>query len=68
MFSGKTFETEYNQGGKQFRAWAKLRELSDQICSEHQLSVIEEPKNKGMSHYEWDAKKAAFRGKKSSVR
>lgn len=60
MFSGKTFETEYNQGGKQFRAWAKLRELSDQICSDHQLSVIEEPKNKGMSHYEWDAKKGGI--------
>ena len=60
MFSGKTFETEYNQGCKQYRAWAKLRDLSDQICYEHQLSVIEEPKNKGMSHFEWDAKKGGI--------
>lgn len=51
----KTFETEFNQGKKPERAWSKVRELSDEICRNHCLSVIAEPeKNTGVSHYERD--------------
>ena len=56
-FTGNTFETEYNQGKKSERAWAKVREVSDKICKENGLSVIEEPKGKGVSHYERDMQK-----------
>ena len=38
--TGKTFETEHNQGKKSERAWAELRTISDKICKEHHLSVI----------------------------
>ena len=34
-----------------------FRELSDQICIEHHLSVIDSPKGKAASHYEWKAEK-----------
>lgn len=55
MVTGRTFETEENQGKKSTRAWAKLREQSDNICLENNLSVIENPgKSKGKSHFEWD--------------
>ena len=30
-----------------------LRSLNDNICKEHGLSVIDEPKGKGKSYYEW---------------
>ena len=53
LYTHRTFETEENQGGKSVRAWAKLREISDEICKEHGLSVIE-PKGKGVSHFERD--------------
>lgn len=53
MMNGKTFETLENKGHK--RSWKTVRELSDQICLEHGLSVIENPdRHKGKSHYEWD--------------
>ena len=52
MFTGKTFETEHNQGKK---SWKKLREISDELCRKHCLSVIENPENnKGKDYYEWD--------------
>lgn len=54
MFTGRTFETEHNQGKIKERAWAKVRKLSDEICQEQGLSVIETPeKGLGTSHYEW---------------
>lgn len=34
-----------------------FRELSDQLCIEHHLSVIDSPKGKAASHYEWEAEK-----------
>ena len=34
-----------------------FRELSDQLCTEHHLSVIDSPKGKAASHYEWEAEK-----------
>lgn len=53
MMNGKTFETLENKGHK--HSWKTVRELSDQICLEHGLSVIENPeRHKGKSHYEWD--------------
>lgn len=55
MQTGRTFETEENQGKKPDRAWAKLRKISDEICRENMLSVIENSEtSKGKSHYEWD--------------
>lgn len=54
-YNGLSFTYEENQGGRRKRAWAKLREISDEICEEHKLSVITEPeKNTGISHYERD--------------
>lgn len=53
--TGKTFETEHNQGRKSDRAWAEIRHISDEICRENYLSVIENPEqSKGKSHWEWD--------------
>lgn len=53
--TGRTFETEHNQGKKSDRAWAELRRISDDICREHHLSVIEHPEmGKGKNHWEWD--------------
>lgn len=55
MMTGKTFETEHNQGNKKDRAWAELRRISDELCSENNLSVIQHPENsKGKSYWEWD--------------
>ncbi len=55
MITGKTFETEHNQGNKKDRAWAELRRISDKLCSENNLSVIQNPEQcKGKSHWEWD--------------
>ena len=54
-YNGLSFTYEENQGGRRERAWAKLREISDEICKEHKLSVIAEPeKGMGISHYERD--------------
>lgn len=56
--TNRSFETEENQGRKSERAWAKLRNISDEICRKHGLSVIEEPqKNTGISHFERDMQK-----------
>lgn len=55
FITGRTFETEHNQGKKSDRAWAELRRISDDICREHHLSVIDHPEEgKGKSHWEWD--------------
>lgn len=55
MFTQKTFETEFNQGKKSERAWAKIRNISDEICEKYKLSVIKNPQvSKGKSHYEWE--------------
>lgn len=55
MYDGRTFETHENQGKLSERAWKKFMDLSDEICREHSLSVIENNEtSKGKSHYEWD--------------
>jgi len=56
LYSGLSFTTEHNQGKKTERAWAELREISDEICKEHGLSLID-PIGKGVSHYENEMKK-----------
>ena len=55
FITGRTFETEHNQGKKKDRAWAEVRRISDELCRENNLSVIENPEqSKGKSHWEWD--------------
>ena len=55
MIDGQTFETHADQGDKRHRKWVNLRNLSDEICRKHCLSVIENPENnKGKTYYEWD--------------
>ena len=56
LYNGLSFTTEHNQGRKTERAWAELREISDEICAEHGISVIE-PIGKGVSHYENEMQK-----------
>ena len=53
LYNGLSFTTEHNQGKKTEHAWAELRQISDEICTEHGISVIE-PKGKGVSHFERD--------------
>jgi len=36
--------------------YRRMREVSDRLCKEHQLSVIKNPGGKGMSYAEWSAK------------
>ena len=58
FYTGKTFETEYNQGKIPDRAWSKLRTISDELCRKHGLSIIENPElSKGKSHWEWELDK-----------
>ncbi|MGB4092253.1 MAG: relaxase/mobilization nuclease domain-containing protein, partial [Ruminococcus flavefaciens] len=55
FYTGKTFETEHNQGKIPERAWSKLRTISDELCRKHGLSIIENPElSKGKSHWEWE--------------
>ena len=55
MIDGRTFETHENQGKKADRSCKKLMHISDELCSEYNLSVIENPEvSRGKSHYEWD--------------
>lgn len=56
LYNGLSFTTEHNQGRRTERAWAELREISDEICKEHGLSLID-PIGKGVSHYENEMKK-----------
>ena len=55
VYNGLSFTYEENQGGRRERAWAKLRAISDDICREHNLSVIAKPeKGQSVSHFERD--------------
>ena len=56
LYNGLSFTMEHNQSRKSERAWAELRQVSDKICGEHGISVIE-PIGKGVSHYENDIQK-----------
>lgn len=46
------------------RASKNLQLLSDEICREYGLSIIENPKQKGMTKYEWMMKKKGLSYKK----
>ncbi len=47
----RSFEYQENRGGKVFE---KLRKISDDLCRENGLNVIENPEmGKGKSYYEW---------------
>ena len=55
LINGRTFQTLNNQGKVSERMWKKLRDVTDEVCREHGLSVIEHPEqHKGKSHWEWD--------------
>ena len=53
---GRTFETHENRRTtKQDRSFQKLMNITDEVCRQHHLSVIEHPEmGKGKSHREWD--------------
>ena len=51
MINGKSFSREHDR--KSDPAWLKLRRISDELLIQNGLSIIEEPENKGKSHYEW---------------
>ena len=53
LYNGLSFTYEHNQGKVKDRSWAQLRAISDELCKEHGISVIE-PKSKGVSHFERD--------------
>ena len=53
LYNGLSFTYERNQGKVSERAWAQLRAISDELCREIGLSIIE-PKGKGVSHFERD--------------
>ena len=54
LYNGLSFTTEHNQGRKNERAWAELRQISDELCRENGLSVISQPeKGQGVSYYEY---------------
>jgi hypothetical protein len=57
LINGRTFQTLNNQGKVSERMWKKLRDVTDEVCREHGLSVIEQPEqHKGKSYWEWDMK------------
>lgn len=59
--NGKTFETLENQKSVDSYSWEKLRDLSDKLCREHGLSVVENPEQgKGKSWYEWQQDRAGI--------
>ncbi|MCM1330722.1 MAG: relaxase/mobilization nuclease domain-containing protein [Ruminococcus sp.] len=55
--TGKSFSLEHD---KKFKpAWKRIREISDELCAENDLSVIKKPEiGKGKGHYEWEQDKA----------
>lgn len=53
LINGKTFT--YLEDRKANPTWKKIRDISDEICKEHGLSVVKDTsKIKGKSWYEWD--------------
>ncbi len=57
MENGRAFTSLKDQKSKS-EAWNDLRNISDEICKENGLSIVQDPnKNKGKSWYEWDKNK-----------
>ena len=48
--------------------YAKIREVSDRLCSEYGLSVVEHPQGKGMSYGEWKSEQEGVPTLRSSIR
>ena len=48
--------------------YAKIREVSDRLCREYGLSVIEHPKDKGMTYGEWKTEQEGAPTLRSSIR
>ncbi len=42
------------------KSYYRIRNLSDELCREHQLSVIEPGEKRGQKHIEWQAEKSNF--------
>ena len=53
---GRTFETHENRRTtKRDRSFQKLMNITDEVCRQHHLSVIDHPEmGKGKNHWEWD--------------
>ena len=56
---GRTFETHENRRTtKQDRSFQKLMNITDEVCRQHHLSVIDHPEmGRGKSHWEWELDK-----------
>ena len=48
--------------------YAKIREVSDRLCREYGLSVIEHPQGKGMTYGEWKSEQEGVPTLRSSIR
>lgn len=56
VFNSTTLDYRHKFNNEK-NTYQRLREISDKLCLEHQLSVIENPKEKGKSYQEWAAEK-----------
>lgn len=55
--TGKSFSTEHDR--KNNPAWQQIRNISDELCREYDLSIISNPeRGKGKSRYEWEQERA----------
>jgi hypothetical protein len=48
--------------------YAKMREVSDRLCREYALSIVERPANKTKSYAEWQAEKGGAPTNRDSIR
>ena len=55
---------KFDNNGKDYH---RFRELSDQLCREYRLSVIREPKRKGLSYAQWEAEKEGLPTRRSMI-
>ncbi|MBQ6182644.1 MAG: relaxase/mobilization nuclease domain-containing protein [Clostridia bacterium] len=49
-------------------SYARIREVSDRLCREYGLSVVEHPQGKGMSYGEWKSEQEGVPTLRSSIR
>mgnify|MGYP002623192231 FL=1 len=50
------------------RSYYRIRQLNDELCKQHHLSVIKEPKRRGRKYNEWMADQTAEGSWKSQIR
>lgn len=54
--TGKTFSTEHDR--KKNPAWKQIRDISDKLCKEYSLSIVQNAeRGTGKSYYEWEQSK-----------